>query len=220
MISKMTSEEIKYLNMMSIETRSKIYQMLYIGITAYNRLINENSELRKSKFWINIKSRLLTFLIYRQFEPDILSEAFPLKVDIEKVNQFGYNSLMLSNKKLKISLAKTNKKIDLPNKSKYRLRHCKDNYEVETQLKFNLEEETNKLIPAQIYVILGFKIRDGELEYLNFMIPNTDMSRAILNINLIDEYYKIILETKEEPEVEEQIASMKKQAEKILVNER
>ncbi len=214
--NEMTLEEMKYLNMISTETRGKIYQMLYVGITAYNMLMKENPDLKKSKFFINIKSRLLTFLIYRQFDEDMLSEAFPLKVDIDKVNKFGYNSLMLSNNKVKISLAKTKNKLSLPNKSKYRLKHCRDNYSIETQFKFNFESDDPKIIPAQKYVILGFKVRHGELEYLNYMIPDSSMEQAILNLSLTDEYYRFILDTKEEPETEERIATIKTQAEKLI----
>lgn len=216
----MTENEMKYLNMIDETTRASIYQMIYIGVTAYNRFISENAELQKSKFLSNIKSRLLTFLIYRQFDEDMISKSFPLEVKIQKVNMFGYNSLMLCNKKVKVSLAKTKNKFSLPNKSKYRLEHCKDNLGIETQLKFNLDNESEKLIPAQIYVIIGFKIINDQLEYLNLIVPDASMETSIVNINLIDEYRKVINNSKEEPEIEEQIATIKKVADKFVTDEK
>lgn len=218
--NNMNFQEIKFLNMIDTKTRAKIYQMMYIGITAYNRFIKENVELQKSKFLINIKSRLLTFLIYRQFDEDMISKSFPLEVNIQKVNKFGYNALMLCNDKVKISLAKTQNKFSLPNKSNYRLMQCKDNLGIETQLKFNLDNDSKELIPAPIYVIIGFKIINNQLEYLNFIVPDTTMKNSIVNINLLAEYKKVILDSKEEPEIEEQITTIKKEAGKFIINER
>ncbi|EES49877.1 hypothetical protein NE172_10955 [Clostridium botulinum] len=209
-----------YLNIIPKEVRGNLYEMLYVGITAYNRIIKDDENLRKSPFFINIKSRLLTFSIYRQFEKDMLRKEFPLKVEIKKVNNFGYNSLTLSNKKSRISLAKTLNNMTLPNKSKYRIKECSNNYMFETQLKFDLDGYTYNIEPAQTYMIIGFKIKSGELSHLNLMVPDTSMDSVITNINLLDEYNNWITVTKDEPHVEKQIVAIKKEATKLISNER
>ena len=76
------------------------------------------------------------------------------------------------------------------------------------------------MIPAQIYVIIGFKIINDQLEYLNLIVPDASMETSIVNINLIDEYRKVINNSKEEPEIEEQIATIKKVADKFVTDEK
>lgn len=208
-----------YLNIVSKEVRGSLYEILYVGITAYDRIVQEDEKLRKSSFFSNIKSRLLTFSIYRQFEKDMLGKSFPLKVEIKKVNNFGYNSLTLSNKRAKISLATTHNSISLPSKSKYRVKECANNYRFATQLKFNLDQDSYNEEPAQVYIIIGFNIKEGLLNHLNLMIPDENMNSIINNFDLLDEYNQWITGTKDEPYIEKQIVAVKKEATKLINNE-
>ena len=204
----------------SNEVKGKIYEIFYVGISAYNRLLQENPEMINSKFFKNIDARLLTFLVYRQYEDETLKEKFPLKININKVNNFGYNTLILEDRKYRLSIAKTLKKFSLPNKSKYRKFECRNNSKEDIQLKFNFDEVKVKLEDDKRYFIIGFSVKGGEIDHLDLLMPNSSMDYTIVNIDLLDEYYRWISGSKDEPEVEQQIVRMKEEALKFVSNER
>ena len=58
-----------------------MYKILYVGVSAYNRLINENRDLVVSKAFGEIKTRLLSFVVKRQFDKDLFPLDFPYKAD-------------------------------------------------------------------------------------------------------------------------------------------
>lgn len=45
------------------EERDSIYYILYIGVSAYKRLLEDNPELEKSKSFSEIRTRILSFVI-------------------------------------------------------------------------------------------------------------------------------------------------------------
>lgn len=213
----MNKEDIYYLNLVPVDIRQKLYEVLYIGISAYNSLLKDNLEITKSKFFGNVKTRLLTFVLYRQFEDDMISKKFPFKVDIKQVNNFGYNSLVLYNKRVKISIAKTLDNMSLPNRSKYRIKECKNNFRHETQLCFNFEEPSiKKYEDALTYFIVGFGLKDGVIEHLNLLLPDTSMRYTIANIDIEKEYFDWTMGTKDEPYVEKQIVKVREEALKLI----
>lgn len=226
MNSHMSNMDIKFLNIVPLKVRNNLYQIIYNGISLYNEFAKENRKLINSIFYRNVKTRLQTFFIFRQFDSDMLSDSFPLKVCISNVNKYGYNALTLVNDKVKLSLAKTTGKISLPNKSKYRLEDCKNNSLVQNQLRFNIDDDNSihsrdSVIESSVYIIIGYKLQNGELQYLNLMVPDNKMERTISNINLIDEYNKFVLSPPIENEyTEEQIASIKQEAKNLIQSTR
>ncbi|WP_443660582.1 hypothetical protein [Clostridium algidicarnis] len=213
----MNREDIYYLNLVPTGMRQKLYEVVYIGISAYNGLLQDNPEITKSKFFPNVKTRLLTFVVYRQFEDDMVSKEFPFKVDINQVNNFGYNTLTLTTKKIRISLAKTLNNKSLPNRSKYRIKECKNNFKHGTQLCFSFEEfGTNKYEDAPTYFIIGFGIKNGEVDHLNLLLPDAIMEDPIANIDLKREYCEWIMGAKEESHIERQIIKVKEEAVKLI----
>jgi len=216
----MRDEELFYLNLIPTDVRKKLYQILYVGVEAYNGVLNENPQIKNSKFFTNIKTRLLTFLIFRQFEEDQLSKEFPLKVDIDKVNNFGYTALMLSNKKIRLSLSKTSKGSKLPNDSKYRIKQSANNSKYENQIRFNLDGIGNTTEESPTYFILGFGVSGKDLRHLNLLMPDTKMKLTLANVDLLQEYNSWIVNNDEDEYVEKQITSMKQEGMRILTNER
>lgn len=213
------NDDLYYLNMIDNKFRSSIYQILYIGVTAYNSLLEDNKDIIKSYFFGNIKTRLLTFMIYRQFEGDMLGEDIPFKVDIKKVNNFGYNALNLKDNKVKVSLAKTLKQGNLPNKSVYRKKDSVNNFKYERQLKFNFDEEKYPIQDAQAYFIVGFGVKSEKLTHLNLLMPNSSMDSCICNVDLLKEYYNWVIGPKDEEYIERKIVNLKSEGTKVIRNE-
>ena len=102
-------ENITIQSIISEEERNNIYKVLFIGVSAYSRILEENKDLISSKAFIEIKTRLLNFVIKRQFDEDMISYDFPYKVEFKDVNHFGNKALMLKNNIVKIHINKTTK---------------------------------------------------------------------------------------------------------------
>ena len=87
-------------------------------------------------------------------------------------------------------------------------------------MKFNFDEVKVKLEDDKRYFIIGFSVKGGEIDHLDLLMPNSSMDYTIVNIDLLDEYYRWISGSKDEPEVEQQIVRMKEEALKFVSNER
>ena len=200
----------------STESRNILYQTFYIALSAYNSLLEEKKEFKESVFFSNIRTRLLTFMIYRQFDKDLLSEEYPFKVITEKVNNFGYTSLILHKNNINISLANTNKKGKLPNKSKYRIKYSRFNTLYDVQLRFKIDESgENEIIDAPIFFIIGYKVYGGKFSYLNLMLPDNRMKNSLQNIDLTLEYNNWLnqpINQEDEEYIEKTIAKLKESA--------
>lgn len=203
------------------EERENIYYILYIGVSAYKRLLEDNPELEKSDSFSEIGTRILNFVIKRQFEPDVLSMDFPFKVEIKDVNPFKAKALFLENKLIRMKVNKTLKRNKLHNSNKvsgYMLDEAKVNSKHQKQIKFLLFDNNETEIGEQKYtfMILGYGVRNKEIDHLDFMIPSCDMEKSEETFNALEEYQEIIRMGTNNEQTERQIMSLKEQAKKLV----
>ena len=203
------------------EERDSIYYILYIGVSAYKRLLEGNPELEKSKSFSEIRTRILSFVIKRQFEEDVLSMEFPFKAEIKDVNVFKSKALFLNNNLVKLKINKTTKRNTLHNSNKvsdYMLKEAEANSKDKKQMKMlffeNNEAEAGE--DKYTFMILGYGVRGKEIEHLDFMIPSYDMKKVEETFNALDEYKQTILMDTNKEQTEKTIMLLKDEAKALV----
>lgn len=171
----------------SNRNRLKIYPVIDLAIKAYTEITNDY-EFFNSNFFINLRGRLLTYLIFRQFESNALPYTFPYKTENVIVSPFGYRNLNIYNDRVIINIAKADNRNDLlPNLSMYRKNYSKNNIFNERQLLFDTNEKIveEKL---QYYVLITYKIINHKITKLNLVVPRPGMEGYLYSEDLINEY--------------------------------
>ncbi|BFK81302.1 hypothetical protein I3900191A7_14470 [Clostridium baratii] len=212
--------EFKVESIIKKEERESLYKIMFIGLSTYNRILNENRELMKTNSFDEIKTRLLSFVIKRQFEDDMLSLDFPYKVEFKKTNNFGSRVVFLKNNKSKIQINKIPKNNKLYNSNKpssYMLKEAKSNSYYTRELTFFVDanDEIGIKENERVYIILGYRIKGNQLEYLRFHIPDEHMNNSIDYFDGINEYNDMINGNNNEV-YEEKIIALKGEALKLI----
>jgi len=148
-------------------------------------------------------------MIYRQFEPDMLSETFPFTPKPERVNNFNYKTLNLLRRNVIINVAKAKDKNSLPRKSKYKLENCRLNNFSQKQLFYNVKSKKLIVTNEPYYLFLTYGVKDDyEIDFVNLIVPNAGMTSILKNIDLMSEFALYTQDVPQE-EVEKRITSLK-----------
>ncbi|EKQ56169.1 MULTISPECIES: hypothetical protein [unclassified Clostridium] len=202
------------------EERENIYYILYIGVSAYKRLLEDNPELEKSESFSEISTRILSFVVKRQFESDVLSMDFPFKVEIKDVNPFKSKALFLNNKLIRLKINRTPKRNKLHNSNKisrYMLEEAKVNDKHLKQVKFLLFDNDAEVGEEKYtFMILGYGVKNKEIDHLDFMIPSYNMKYAEEIFNGLEEYKQAIRMDINNEQTERKIAFLKEEAKKLV----
>ncbi|EHI97668.1 hypothetical protein CDLVIII_0962 [Clostridium sp. DL-VIII] len=199
------------------EERESIYYILYIGVSAYKRLLEDYPELTRSDSFSEIRTRILSFVIKRQFEDDVLSKEFPFKVQLKDVNKFKSKALFLNNKLTRLKIHKTVRRNTLHNSNKisdYMLKESEVNAKHRKQIKMLIFENNEAQIGEEkhTFMILGYGVREKEIDHLDFMIPSWDMKKVEETFNALEEYKQTILMDTNKEQTEKRILSLKEEA--------
>lgn len=203
------------------EERDSIYYILYIGVSAYRRLLEDYPELEKSKSFSEIRTRILSFVIKRLFEEDVLSMEFPFKVEMKDVNVFKSKALFLNNKLIRLKINRTARRNTLYNSNKasdYMLKEAEVNSKDEKQMKMlfleNNEAEAGE--EKHTFMILGYGVSGKEIDHLDFMIPSCHMEKVEETFNALDEYNQTILMDINKEQTEKRIMLLKDEAKALV----
>lgn len=217
--------EAKVESIVKKEERESLYKILFIGLSTYNRILKENSKLLESKSFGELRSRLVRFLIKRQFEEDMLPEDFPYKAEFKKTNNFGNTVVFLKNSTSEIQINKIPKSNRLYNSNKpsrYMLEKAKLNSRYKKEITFFIDADDKVEIKEnkRLYVVLGYKIADNKLEYLKFHIPDEYMETSLDCFDAINEYNNMINGDNVDKNVyEDKIIKLKNEAAKVIESE-
>ncbi|HBE9455802.1 TPA: hypothetical protein KNH78_002114 [Clostridioides difficile] len=203
------------------DERIKIYKILHIGKSAFQRFIDESREFANSKSFVPIKTRVLNCLIKRQFESDVLAANFPFGVEFKNINRGKETALFLKKDKVRMNMRKINRKRILCNEtkiSKYMLAESSVNSKYEKQIKFLLEDEKNIHIgeDKHTFIILGYGIKDNEVVHLDFMIPDENMKYDTSYYNGLEEYKEVINTSVNDENIEKSIVELKEEIKKFV----
>lgn len=208
-------------SLISKDERQQLYKMIYIGLSVYNRLLDENNELEKSQFFSEIKTKILNFNIKRQFEEDMLVKDFPFKIDIKEVNLFKCKALFAEtpNARIKISSSpKPNKVFSGKKPPKYMLKEGELNSKYTRKIKIIMLENNNAKIEEEkcVFIVLGYGINNRKLSHLDFMIPEEDMKSLIDSFDGISEYYETVTLSKNDDSTEKRIIALKEEIKQVV----
>lgn len=199
------------------DERNSIYNVMYIGISAYKRLLSENSELVKSKSFSEIRTRLLNFIIKRQFEEDILGISFPFKVELRKTNTFNNQALFLKNSNYNLQVNKTknaDKCFNSIKPAKYMLKEARVNSIYSKEIKFFFDgiDDADIREDEKVYIVLGYGVSGDNLTHLSFIIPNEKFDIIIDKFNAINEYNELLMDLENDDDIEDKIMKIKQEA--------
>ena len=183
------------------EVRSVLYPMFLRGTKAFEELINEEAFMFNSTFLNNCKGQLRTFLIFRQFDADLLSSNFPFSVVPKEVNHCRYTTLNLQRGNVLINVAKEAKQTRLPSRSKFRLDACKTNNFRQNTLFF---DENGQVQEEPYYLLLTYGYRYGSLNFVDLVVPDVNM-RDVLAVRSLKSEYVMQPKSLEEKELEEEL---------------
>lgn len=190
--------------------RAYLLPIVEDGVNVYNQLIGENNIWLNSLILGNIKGRLLSFCVARQFEPDMLSNTFPFTYVAEKVNSFGYRSSNLLKGNVVINIGKACQPNGLPYDSSYRKERCQTNSFPQNSLFMDIDENNSLFVTSgPYYSFLTYKVIGDSLASVNLIVPNQNMSGCYVNVDLMSEFSARPGYSLETPTVEKRVAKIK-----------
>lgn len=196
-----------------IRVRSQLYPYFQTGLTAFKELVQENEKIFQSDFFHNIRGWVLNYMMFRQFESDMLSKTFPFIPLSKKVNNFNYKTLNLISDNLIINVAKSIAPRTLPNRSQYRRRYCRLNEFNKHSLYFAVDPSNQLVVKNEPYfMFLTYGVTKNEIQFVDLVVPNHSMRECLAIRSLKDELSVYTSES-----MEETVTSEKKVA--ILKND-
>ncbi|MDO7787105.1 hypothetical protein [Desulforamulus aquiferis] len=165
-------------NELPIHIRAQLYPLIENGVRAYQEFVYEHFKTFDSAFINNLKGWLLTYMIFRQFEQDMVSSNFPFLCEAQKVNNFQYKSLNLTRGNVMINLGKARDEYAFPHRSKYRIRNCRNNRFTEETLFLGVDKSNNFIVKNEhYYLLLTYGYKNGNIGFANLIVPNYKMTK-------------------------------------------
>jgi len=162
------------------------------------------------KYSSNIDGRLLSYIIDKHFEEDMLPKGFYFDV-LCRTMAFNQKRVELKTNNMILTISRVREKNLLPNKAKYKEHYSKGNQLYEKQLRFNIDNYKIEDIPS--YGIITYKASNDGIEFLDIILPNSNYNKIIDRIEL--KPHLALINTIEEIE-EERILSRENLKIKVL----
>lgn len=195
-----------------IIAKNSICNMIGMGIFVYEGLIKDNELLFSDVLGSNIKQRLLSYCITRQFGPDMIDKEILFNSSIRTVNTFGYKVVELKNDNLVLHISKSKKL--LPNIANYKLDLSSNNdFKSNQQIMKEFENRNIRVSDTPYYAFINYFINNkNELEYVNIVVPNYKMDDIIYSERIYDKTNIVrLMEDINNDEVEKRIVTIKEE---------
>ena len=134
---------------------------------------------------------------------------------MKQVNKYQYKALYIETKDFILNIGRTDNANKLLPKSLYRKKLAKANTELNTQLSFDIENDTNVVVEGKKYAEITYGYLHGEVTHLNIIIPSSDYKKIEHSVNILDNV-KIYENYVPEVLIEESIVSLKKSLSKQI----
>lgn len=195
-----------------IKDRIKLFPIFSAGIKAYNDIISSDYDFFKSEYSTNIYGVLKTFVIYRQFDSDMLSEKFPFKCEPMVVNSFKYTVPELIKGEGIFLIARAKNARVLPKPSQYKLKYCKNNAFRSMQLKMDIDDNKDLTVGQEKYLaFITYGIKNSQLDFINIVVPDSKMEECLYQVDLKHEFEMYSNNIEEDKDEEEQIIATLKE---------
>jgi hypothetical protein len=197
-----------------IGKRARLYPVINDAFNFFNDFLLEHDSLFQSEFFKNTKGHLLSYIVCRHFEPDMVSPNFPFYYYAEKVNNFGYKNGILKSGNVIINISRARQPNGLPNKSFHRLKKCAQNDFKSINLFFDVNHKNRLFLNNEPYCcFLTYEVVSDQLETVNLIVPDQKMNSVLKNIDLKSEYafYEPEKEIIDVAEKEKKITALKEE---------
>lgn len=183
---KSSTELIK--NELPKEVVAPLYRIFENANIIYKEIIN--TDFYKSIYNTNIKGRIATYSVFRQFDPKYLMKNFPFTIRSVKM-PFGQLRLELRRGNILLTIGKTKEKHSLPCKSKYKENYAANNWGLGSQLYMEFTDNHELLFKQEPYYgIIAFGIAEDELDFVDILIPDHEY-KTILDIVELKPKFKV-----------------------------
>jgi hypothetical protein len=161
---------------------SPIYKIFENANIVYQDVIED--EFFKSEYVTNVKGRIMSYAIYRQFDSLYLPKNFPFKVKSVTMS-FQQKRVELHRPNIILTIAKVNSRNTLPTVSNYRKKYASRNWGLGRQIYMDiLDNNRIKLNQEPYYGIIVYNINNSSLEFVDIVIPDYKYERILERIEL------------------------------------
>lgn len=166
-----------------IKYRRSIENILNDSLVVYNDLIED--EIFKGEYFSNIKGWLMTYIIDKHFDKNLLPNNFGMKVNSAKM-PFNRKRVEIKTDNMLLTISRTDEKFKLPCESAFRKEYALGNDELDNQIKFSFNEENIKFKEEihPYYSIVVYKVRNNEFEFIDVLMPDSNYKSVIGTIPL------------------------------------
>lgn len=154
-----------------------LYYIFSNSVDVYRELINENVQAFSGEYFDSFKVKLLGYIVQKAFDPKLVPNNFPFKVNVSKMN-FNQRRAELRIGNIILSIAKGNGKCKLPSYSNYKREYSMGNSDMSNQLRFDFSDE-GKVKGLPYYGIIVYDVDNDELKDLNIVIPNDEFTNIL-----------------------------------------
>lgn len=191
------------------ELELQIYHSVKNGIEVYKEFERENASLFMGSLRNNVMPRIVTYCIEKQFSPEMYIGKNNFFSQILKVNNFGYEVAEIRNNNIVIHFSKVKNGIFKPSNARYKLKYANNNNFIGNQMMIG-EMNSKPIIKEGLYYgMVTYGINEQrELKTLNLLIPNSDITTYLENVN-IKELAEKFSTVRQEEENHKKIVSLK-----------
>lgn len=223
MVNRLSTEGVVLLEQLLAEiidqelplyVRSQIYPLIQNAYTLKNDFMKDPI-FSESRLIGNIEQRLLSFLVERQFEDDMVSNSFPLERIVTKRNNYNFSGIELLSNNAIITIANTKSYSALPQKSGYRKEYSEGNSNIFVQQKI-FEDSKKRLYVKDkpYYIIITYGGKDN-VDFINLVLPESGMDGILYRRSIKEEIRLINIQQPSSPNnaiySEKKLTSLKKE---------
>lgn len=190
----------------SREKISYIYKIFENANMVYEEVIKK--DFFDSLYNTNVKGRILSYAVYRQFDPKYLTNNCPFEVKSATM-AFDQKRVELKSDNVILTIAKVNNRNKLPSKSGYKTNYSLANWGIENQLYMEFLEKDIEIKQQPYYGMITYGINNAKLDFVDIIIPDSRYKTILDKVELKPKLEIVKTEDLEDAGDEERIINVK-----------
>lgn len=166
-----------------------------IATKAFEDFWKTNSEFLQDAD--DLYGRLLYYAVNQQFKKSAITTSSTYLVTDSIVSKYKNKAVFLNTDDYITSICRTEKPNKLPAKAKYKLSLAEGNKSEDNQYELFNTDSKISFGEMKKYAIIGFCYRNGEMQHLNIVVPDSEFKIILYQKDLlgnITEYHKYVPE--------------------------
>lgn len=170
-----------------------------------------------SKYLLNIKGRMLNFVICSLFQPKYLSSNFPFEVEVKDLK--FQKSVVLKRNNILLTIGKTCSKGTLPNTANYKEEYAAGNWGISNQLFIDWVYEDIIIKQQPYYGIITYGMKENNFDYIDLIIPDYKFQSILDSIEIKPKFELLHFEPEDDDDSILSNENLKKELQEELQNE-